>query len=76
VIDPHQVAALCLRMDVAQERLKRRVACDLSRLTLAVTADEMEAIARDLGALTEVAKRTHSLLRAAEIRNYRPETTT
>ena len=69
-IDRHEIAALCIRMDVVAERLARRVknARALSHLTVSVTADELEAMATQLAEMSTLARKAHGILRTEEIR--------
>lgn len=73
-LDRQRVAAICLRMEISAGRLKQRVsnARGLSHLTVAVTADEMETIAKDMEELTELAREAHKLMRAEELSNRPP----
>jgi hypothetical protein len=69
-LDRAEIGALCVRMDVTAERLHRRVknARALSHLTVSVTADELETMAKQLAAMSQLARKAHDLLRREEIR--------
>lgn len=69
-IDRQEIAALCIRMDCVSERLRQRVknARALSHLTVSVTADELEAMSKQLSELSTLAKKAHGILRTEEIR--------
>lgn len=74
-LDRMEIAALCVRMDCVSERLAQRVknARALSHRTVAVTADEMEELSRQLGLASELAKKAHGTLRTEETRNRSSE---
>lgn len=73
-LDRQHVAALCLRMEISAGRLKQRVKNSraLSQRTVAVTADELEAFARDLEEMSVLARETHQILLAEELSNRPP----